>query len=76
VVRDEDAGVVDQRVDAAEPGQTFGDCTLCGLRVADIAGTASTLLPESFEKLEKVLARVRRAAATWAAREQKRKTGC
>ena len=35
---DEDAGVVDQRIDAAEPGHGFGDHALGGLRVGDVAG--------------------------------------
>ena len=35
---DEDAGVVDERVDAPEPGHAFGDRTLGRLPIGDVAG--------------------------------------
>jgi hypothetical protein len=35
---DEDAGVVDERVDAPEPGHTFGNRTLGRLAIGDVAG--------------------------------------
>jgi hypothetical protein len=35
---DEDAGVVDERVDAPEPGHAFGDRPLGGLAIGDVAG--------------------------------------
>jgi hypothetical protein len=35
---DEDAGVVDQRVDTAEPGQAVGDHPLGGPGIGDVAG--------------------------------------
>ena len=34
----ENAGVVDERVDAPEPGDTFGDRTLRRLPIGDVAG--------------------------------------
>jgi hypothetical protein len=35
---DEDAGVVDERVDAPEPRHAFRDCTLGRLAIGDVAG--------------------------------------
>ena len=35
---DKDAGIVDERVDAPEPGHTFRDCTLGRLPIGDVAG--------------------------------------
>ena len=43
-LRDEDAGVVDKRVDAAEPGDGFGDHALSGLRISDIAGNGENFI--------------------------------
>lgn len=37
---DEDASVVDERVDAPEAGHAFGDRTLGGFSISDVAGTA------------------------------------
>jgi hypothetical protein len=65
---------VSMRPNRAKPSE-IARSAVCGSPISP--APRSTLLPESFEKLEKVLARVRRAAATWAAREQKKtKTGC
>jgi hypothetical protein len=33
-----DAGVVDERVDAPEPGDAFEDRAFCGLPIGDVAG--------------------------------------
>src|SRR5882724_1302799 len=40
---DEYAGVVDKRIDAPEPGQTFGNRTLGRLPVSDVAGHGQDL---------------------------------
>src|SRR6516162_7794917 len=41
---DEDAGVIDKRVDAPEPGHSFGYRTLGGVRIGDVAGHREDLI--------------------------------
>src|SRR5271156_5065833 len=41
---DEDAGVVDERVDPPEPGHPFGDRTLGRLPIGDVAGNREDLI--------------------------------
>ena len=41
---DEDAGVVDERVDPAEPGHAFGDRTLGRLPIGNVAGDGNDVI--------------------------------
>src|SRR3981189_3803310 len=43
---DEDAGIVDERVDAPEPGHALGDHTLRRSPIGDVAGHREDFIPD------------------------------